>query len=82
MQAMRSRPSVFPRHTRHAAGEKSYDVNEIRRHHPAAYRRWTGAEDARLRFLHACGRSADEIAPELGRQPGSIRSRLQKVGLS
>jgi DNA-binding NarL/FixJ family response regulator len=51
----------------------------IRRMHPNAYGPWTTAEIHRLVELHDAGKTVDQIAAELGRQPGAIRSRLDRV---
>ena len=62
-------------------GEKSYSVEQIRQQHPKAYARWTEAETSDLKRAHAEGKTTDELAKLLGRQPGAIRSRLQRMGL-
>lgn len=57
-------------------------MDEIKQKHPNAYEKWSEAEDVRLRDLHLQGMRTSEIAIELGRQPGAITSRLQKLGLA
>ena len=50
--------------------------------HPGSYRRWSEEEEAELRVLYRKDLSIAEIAALLDRQPGGIRSRLAKLGLS
>jgi hypothetical protein len=64
------------------ADGKAYHLDEIRQAHPHAYERWTAADDDRLRQLSRDGKSVKEIADAFQRQPGAIRSRLGKLGLS
>jgi DNA-directed RNA polymerase specialized sigma24 family protein len=59
---------------------KTYDVEAIRTEHPAAYVRWTPEQEQRLLAEYDRGRTVDELAELLGRQPGGIRSRLQRLG--
>jgi hypothetical protein len=54
---------------------------EIRKQYPQAYTPWTQDQDEQLRELHQAGRSIGEIATELQRHPGGIRSRLKKLEL-
>jgi DNA-binding NarL/FixJ family response regulator len=54
---------------------------EIRRDHPRAYEPWTHEEDATLVRLAQVGRTVDEIAAQLQRQPSAIRGRMQKRNL-
>ena len=56
-------------------------MDKIRRDHPRAYEPWTDEEDASLVRLAQAGRTVDEIAAQLQRQPGAIRSRMQKRNL-
>jgi hypothetical protein len=53
----------------------------LRQKHPNAYRPWSGEEDERLKELFLSGSPQKELAKEFGRQPGSIRARLVKLGL-
>lgn len=57
-------------------------LDAIRRRHPRAYEKWTAEEDAQLRSAVEAGKTVQEIAVLLGRQPGAITSRLQKLGLT
>lgn len=50
--------------------------------HPSAYVRWTDDEERILRDGFHAGRTVKELAAELRRQPGGIRARLRKLGLS
>ena len=60
---------------------KGFDHREKRKHHPRAYERWSPEEEAQLRQLHEQGLEPKEMAAELGRQLGGVRSRLIKLGL-
>jgi hypothetical protein len=59
---------------------KAYDLEAIRTEHPAAYVRWTPEEEQRLLAEYDRGRTVNELAELLGRQPGGIRSRLHRLG--
>jgi hypothetical protein len=63
------------------APPKAYSVQAVRQDHPTAYTRWTPehAEELLLREFDA-GRTVDELAELLGRQPGDIRSWLRHRG--
>ncbi len=50
--------------------------------HPRAYALWTDAEDRHLTMLVEKGLTVTELVHLHGRQPGAIRSRLRKLGLS
>jgi hypothetical protein len=54
-------------------------IESVRQLHPAAYAAWTEEEEQRLMDLVREGRSVDDIAVELGRQPGGIRSRIKRL---
>lgn len=56
-------------------------LDELRKTHRQAYKKWDEAEETRLSGLFAEHASIKEIAERLGRQPGSIRSRLKKLRL-
>jgi DNA-binding NarL/FixJ family response regulator len=55
------------------------NVRRIRRTYPNAYDPWTADEIARLLELNRSGKTIDEIAAYLGRQPSAIRSRLERT---
>ena len=57
-------------------------IKSVRERHPRAYERWNEAEEERLRHLHGQGRNVKQISKELQRQPGAVRSRLDKLGLT
>lgn len=57
-------------------------MHRAKRLHPRAYEPWTPQEDAQLRGLVAIGRTSQEIAGTLQRQPGAIASRMERLGLS
>ena len=62
-----------------APGDDTY-IDEVRQTHPRAYEKWTPEEDRRLLELFEAGCSIDDIAADLGRQPGAIESRLNRAG--
>jgi ATP-dependent exoDNAse (exonuclease V) alpha subunit len=53
----------------------------LRQKHPNAYRPWSGEEDERLKELFLSGSPQKDLSGIFGRQPGSIRARLIKLGL-
>ena len=53
-----------------------------RQKYPNAYAPWTTEQETVLARLHESGLPTREIAKELGRQPGAITARLEKLGLS
>ncbi len=55
-----------------------YIVN-TRNIYPRAYETWTTEEDRELLALFQDGYPVDELAQHFGRQPGAIRSRLDKL---
>lgn len=54
---------------------------EMRKQYPQAYTPWTKEMDNHLTKLFADKKRIGEIAKELERHPGGIRSRLKKLGL-
>jgi uncharacterized protein (DUF433 family) len=58
------------------------NLTEIRKEHPRAYEKWESPEDNELVSFYQSGKKIDEIAQLLQRQPGAIRSRLDKLGLT
>ena len=64
----------------HATADSSVEQN--RDSSPRAYEKWQPEEDEQLGRLFAAGRSIDEIASILGRQPSAIASRLRQTGMT
>ncbi len=60
---------------------KSYDVKEIRKTHGKAYAKWTPERDDLLTELFCNGYTTSEMAEQLGRSKGAIRSRIKKLEL-
>lgn len=60
---------------------KKYDVEQIRHRYPKAYVKWTEDEDMQLKKEYAQGKTISKLADIFQRQPGAIRSRLQKLRL-
>lgn len=52
-----------------------------RQKYPNAYAPWTKEQETELAQLHGSGMSTSEIARQMGRQPGAITARLEKLGL-
>jgi hypothetical protein len=61
---------------------KAYDVTDVRQRHAQAYAGWSPQDDERLRERFGQGATVDQLVVEFGRQPGGIRSRLRKLGLT
>lgn len=62
--------------------KKIYSVEKIRVKYPNAYQLWSEKEDADLARRYKLGENVVVLAEALGRQRGSIRSRLIKLGLT
>ncbi|MBI3898376.1 MAG: AAA family ATPase [Gammaproteobacteria bacterium] len=60
---------------------KVYSVDAIRQQYPNAYRPWSEDDDVAVTRRFKAGEKTEATAHALGRQPGSIRSRLVKLGL-
>lgn len=60
---------------------RPYSVEEIRKRYPRAYEKWTDEENKDLENEFKKGRSVIKLAELFQRQPGAIRSRLNKLGL-
>ncbi len=54
---------------------------KIRQKYPRAYVKWSQDEDENLKKEYASCQEIGELAQRFQRQPGAIRSRLQKLGL-
>ncbi len=63
-------------------GSKASSLEEIRQNIPRAYEKWTSEEDERLMREISERIDITEIAAIFKRQPGAIRSRLEKLGIS
>lgn len=59
----------------------SEPLDELRKTHKQAYKKWDATEEKRLKGLFEEHASIKEIAERLGRQPGGIRARLKKLEL-
>ena len=57
-------------------------LERMRTSHPRAYEKWQPEEEEQLASMHNAGRSIEEIALKLGRQPSAIASRLRMSGLA
>ena len=56
-------------------------LDTLRQKHPNAYRPWGKEEDEKLKERFLSGEAQGDLAKEFGRQKGSIRARLIKLGL-
>src|SRR5262245_7996990 len=65
--------------TRSPAAQERLD--EIRRTYPNAYKPWTAEQEEALASRYGEGATITELAGELGRQPGGIEARLEKLEL-
>ncbi len=54
---------------------------KLRETYPNAYRPWASEDDEKLKELFLENMSAKDLSKEFGRQRGSIRARLVKLGL-
>ena len=61
--------------------EKAYSVEEKRKTHQQAYKRWTIKEEAQLKDLFHLGHTVQEITKIMGRDKNAIISRLHKIEL-
>jgi hypothetical protein len=66
---------------RHPVGSVEWRTQVVARH-PRAYQKWSAAEDDQLREESARGDAIQTMSAAHQRQPGGIRSRLDKLGLS
>jgi DNA-binding NarL/FixJ family response regulator len=54
-------------------------LDEVQQLHPRAYEKWADEEDAHLTQLFRSGKTVQQIAKTLQRQPSAIGSRLKKL---
>ncbi len=62
-------------------GEKAYSVENFRKKYPNAYKGWTAEEDKDLIRRYMTGERVEDLMEAFGRQRGSIRARIVKLGL-
>lgn len=62
--------------------KKQFSVDKIREKHPNAYKPWTEEEDLALMHKYNSKEDIPELAKSFGRQRGSIRARLVRLGLA
>ncbi len=60
----------------------SENLAKIKAAYPRAYEYWSEDEDNRLIQLARLGQNVPEIADQLQRQPGAIRSRIKKLDIN
>jgi hypothetical protein len=67
--------------TKNYGAKFSEHLKKIRIKFPNAYKPWSKENDIRLNKMFLDGKSQSEIAKFFQRGPGSIKSRLKKLGL-
>lgn len=67
--------------TKNYGAKFSEHLKKIRIKFPNAYKPWSRENDIRLNKMFLDGKSQSEIAKFFQRGPGSIKSRLKKLGL-
>ncbi|MBC7836712.1 AAA family ATPase [Acetobacteraceae bacterium] len=72
---------LVPPVSRIESKQKTYDVSALRTKYPNAYKSWEQEEDRLLVQAFGAGESSVALSKRFGRQPGSISSRLKKLGL-
>ncbi len=60
---------------------KSYSLDDKRKAHQNAYKPWTEQDDHRLELLYCEGKTIKEVSEIFNRNPGAIRSRIEKLDL-
>jgi len=70
-----------PNKSQVAVKHKAYTVEAVRVQYPKAYVKWDSAEDHAVTTEFRENLDIESIAKRHGRQPGAIRSRLQRLGL-
>jgi len=60
---------------------RSHSIEEIRKQYSRAYEKWTSEEDENLENEFKKGHSVIKLAGLFQRQPGAIRSRLNRLEL-
>ena len=63
------------------SSERIVNITRVRADYPRAYEPWKRQEDEQLVGMHKAALPTEEISRRLKRQPGAIRTRLQKLGL-
>lgn len=61
------------------SAEKTYTIEEKRKHYSNAYKPWTVADDELLFTLHKEGKSIKELSYSFQRNEGAIQSRIKKL---
>lgn len=57
-------------------------LDKLRDKYPRAYRPWSPREDNQLAQMVKCGLTLSEMSAKLGRQPGAIRIRMERLDLA
>ena len=58
-----------------------FNVAEVRKVHPTAYAPWTPDQETDLTNRFMAGEKIADIAVAMGRKPGGIQARLNKLGM-
>jgi hypothetical protein len=56
-------------------------VEQVRQKHPRAYEKWEASEEDQLVLLFEQGKSINELAELISRNPGAVQTRLRRLGL-
>ena len=56
-------------------------LDKLREKHPRAYRPWSPRDDNQLAEMFKKGLCLNDMSGQLGRQPGAIRMRIEKLEL-
>ncbi len=64
-----------------AAQSRDDRSEKIRRYYPRAFEKWSPDEEKRVIELYNAGKTLREIAAIVERQPNSIKSRLERLGM-
>lgn len=65
----------------HFKQKKSYSIEEIRKKHTNAYKKWTPEEDEMLEIYFCEKKSIIELCSLFGRNKGAVKSRIEKLEL-
>jgi len=59
----------------------AFRIAELRQEHPSAYAPWTPDQETDLTSRFLAGEKIADIAVAMGRKPGGIQARLNKLGM-
>ena len=59
----------------------AFRIHDLRQDHPSAYAPWTPDQETNLTNRFMAGEKIADIAVAMGRKPGGIQARLNKLGM-